>query len=328
VASAALFAGGIALVGAYLVPVYLQTAAEIVRENKVLNLPLSWRPPGGLPSKERFGFPYQAGWKAAGALFADGTLTGSYDSNEQPQVTYWYTRGAWRCSASPRYYLIAENVQDEIETPRRAISSDYHPIGTVTVAGEPKLRVFERGPAGGTRPATWAAEALTPTFDQHVSAPTFDPGIWARGVVSRAGTRLTERFGQDIDLLGYEVYVENPQPGGVIHVDLFWLPRVSSDQQHRIDVQLGRDPRIGDGGGPACDKTGDEKTWSAGRPFTQRVSIPIAATASPGPYPLLVGVSRLRDNGGPLQASGEAGDATGLVEIGQLEIQTGDGAGR
>ena len=61
------------------------------------------RSPGGhraaCPTKERFGFPYQAGWKTIGALFADGTLAGSYDSNEQPQVTYWYTRGAWRCSA-------------------------------------------------------------------------------------------------------------------------------------------------------------------------------------------------------------------------------------
>ena len=62
---------------------------------------------------------WQAGWKAAGVLFADGTLAGSYDSNEQPQVTYWYTRGVWRCSAAPRYYLIAENVQDQIDTPER-----------------------------------------------------------------------------------------------------------------------------------------------------------------------------------------------------------------
>jgi 4-amino-4-deoxy-L-arabinose transferase-like glycosyltransferase len=321
VASAALLAGGVALVGAYLVPIYLQTTAEIVRENKVASLPLAWKPPGGLPTKERFGFPYEAGWKAAGALFADGTLTGSYDSNEQPQVTYWYTRGAWRCSATPRYYLIAENVQDEIETPRRTISAEYHPIGTVTVAGEPKLRVYERGPAGGTRPATWVAEQLSPTFDRQVSAPTFDPGDWARGVVSRDGTRLSERFGHDIDLLGYQVYAESPQPGGVVRVDLFWLPHVSSDQQHRIDVQLGNEPRIGDGGGPACDKTGDDKTWAAGRPFTQRVSIPIAATANPGQYPLLVGVSRLGSGGGPLQAAGEAGEAAGLIEIARVEIQ-------
>ena len=164
---------GLGPVTTYLVPVYLQTTAEIVRENKVGSLPLAWKPPGGLPTKERFGFPYQAGWKTVGAMFADGTLTGSYDSNEQPQVTYWYTRGAWRCSIDPRYYLIAENVQDEIETPRRTIGSEYHQVGTVTVAGEPKLRVFERGPAAGARPTTWLAEEWSDRFDRQVSRPAF-----------------------------------------------------------------------------------------------------------------------------------------------------------
>ena len=95
-------------------------------------------------------------------------------------------------------------------------------------------------------------------------------------------------------------------------------------QQHRIDVQLGRDPRIGDGSGPGCDKTGEERDWSAGRPFVQRASIPVAATASPGQYPLLVGVSRLGSGGGPLQAQGDAGEGVGLVEIGQVEIRAAD----
>jgi 4-amino-4-deoxy-L-arabinose transferase-like glycosyltransferase len=331
VALAGLLAAGLALVSAYLVPIYLQSTAEVVRENKVAGLPFSWRPPGGYPTKERFGFPYQAGWKAVGALFADGTLAGSYDSNEQPQVTYWYTRGAWRCSATPRYYLIAENVQDEIETPSRTINNEYHQIGTVTVAGESKLRVYERGPAaasGGARPTTWPAEQLTDQFEQRVSVPSLDPGPWARGVVSREGTRLAESFGQDVDLLGYQVFAEDPRPGGVVRVDLFWLPHVTSREQHRIDVQLGQEPRLGDGGGPACDKTGDDRDWMAGRSFTQRVSIPIAATATPGQYPLLVGVSRLGAGGGPLQARGDAGEATGLIEIGQVEVRDGSRASR
>lgn len=321
-ALAGLLAGGLALVGAYLVPIYLQSTAEVVRENKVASLPLAWRPPGGLPAKERFGFPYQAGWKAVGVLFADGTLSGSYDSNEQPQVTHWYTRGVWRCSAMPRYYLIAESVQDEIETPSRTIGNEYHKIGTVTVAGESKLEVYERGrAAGGVRPTTWPVEQFADQFERQISAPTFDPGTWARGVVARAGTRVSQSFGQDADLLGYQVYAEDPRPGGVIRVDLFWLPHVRSAEQHRIDVQLGQEPRIGDGSGPACDKTGDEKDWAAGQPFTQRVSIPIAASATPGQYPLLVGVSRLGEGGGPLATHGDAGDATGLVEIGQVEIR-------
>jgi hypothetical protein len=296
----------------------------MVRENKVGNLPLAWRPPGGLPTKERFGFPYQAGWKAVGALYANGTLAGSYDSNEQPQVTYWYTRGAWRCSATPHYYFIAENVQDQIDTPERAINAEYHTIGRITVAGEAKLRVFERGRAvAGARPATWAAEDLTPTFERQVSVPTLDPGVWARGVMARDGVPMSVSFGDEIGLLGYQVLAEDPRPGGVVRVDLFWLPHVTAHETHRIDVQLGREPRIGDGSGPACDTTGDDRDWRADRPFTQRLSIPIAAGAVAGQYPLLVGVSRTGAGGTSLLPTGGPSTGEPLVEIGQIEIRDG-----
>jgi hypothetical protein len=325
----ALLAAGLGLVGLYLVPVYLWSTAELVRENRLAGLPLAWRPPGGLPAKERFGFPYQAGWKAVGTLFADGALTGSYDSNEQPQVSYWYTRGAWRCSAMPRYYVIAENVQDEIDTPRRTIASEYHQIGTVTVAGAPKLRVYERGAAAVAPPATWAVEDLAPRYDRRVSVPTLDPGPWARGVMPRDAVTLMVPFGGDVDLLGYQLFAEDPRPGGVVRVDLFWQPHVASDEQHRIDVQLGREPRAGVGSGPACDKTGDDRDWTPGRPFAQRVSIPIAADAPPGTYPLLVSVSRLDRDGGPLRPEAVQGASDDpLVEIGQVEVGNGSRPGR
>jgi len=324
---AVVLAGALALVATYLVPIYLQTTAEIVRANRVNTLPLAWRPPGGLPAKERFGFPYQGGWNAITALYANGTLDGSYDSNEQIQVTYWYTRGQWRCSVNPRYYLIAENVQDEIETPRRTIQNEYRQIGTVTVAGQPKMRVYERNEAGARQrsAATWAVEEVAEPFTRRTGVPTFDPGPWARGVVARDGTPLAVRFGDDIELLGYQVYAEDPRPGGVVRVDLFWLPHVTSDEQHRIDVQAGREPRIGDGSGPACDKTGDDKSWVAGRPFTQRLSIPIAAGAPVGRHPLLVSVSRLGSGGGTLTPTGAPATGDPLVQIGEIEVHGGSG---
>jgi hypothetical protein len=323
---ASLAAVGLAGVSAYLIAIFLWHNPEVVHEDRLAFLPLYWAPPGGPARKERFGFPYEVGWKAIGALYADGSLSGSYESNEQPQVTYWYTRGAWRCSADPRYYLIADNVGDEIETPRRVISSQYHPLGTVTVGGQPKLRVFERGAATGQPPATWPIESFAPTFDRPISAPSFDPGIWARGVVAREGTATPVGFGDAIQLLGYQVFAEDPRPGGVVRVDLFWLPKVNSDEAYRIDVQLGREPRIGDGGGPACDKTGDDKDWKAGQPFVQRVSVPLSASARAGTYPLLVSVSQVRPSGGPLVPQSAALDlqpGDNLVEIGQIDILGG-----
>ncbi|HET6195144.1 MAG TPA: hypothetical protein VFE12_05310, partial [Acetobacteraceae bacterium] len=318
---AALTTAGLGVVGAYLVPIYLQHTPEIVHADRLPMLPLFWSPPGGAPKKERFGFPYEVGWKAIGALYANGTLSGSYESNEQPQVTYWYTRGVWRCSADPRYFMIAQNVGDEIETPRRVIAAQYHPIGAVTVEGQPKLHVFERGPATAAPQTTWPIETLAPQFDRAISAPTFDPGVWARGVFAREGTATPVLFDDAIQLLGYQVYAEDPRPGGVVRIDLFWLPRVNSDEDHRIDVQVGREPRIGDGGGPACDKTGDDRDWKAGQPIVQRVSVPIAATAPTGSYPILVSVSKLGEGGGPLAPDAMAtGSPATLAEIGQLDL--------
>jgi hypothetical protein len=312
---------GLGGVAAYLVAVFLWHAPEIVHEDRLAFLPLAWAPPGGPPRKERFGFPYEVGWKAVGALYANGTLSGSYESNEQPQVTYWYTRGGWRCSAEPRYYFIADNVGDEIETPRRVIASQYHPIGAVTVAGRPKLRVFERGAATGAQPGTWPIESFAPTFDRPINRPTFDPGVWARGVFAHEGIASPISFGSAIQLLGYQVFAEDPRPGGIVRIDLFWLPKVTPNEEHRIDVQVGRESRIGDGGGPACDKTGDDRDWKAGQPFVQRLSLPLAQSAQAGSYPLLVSVSRLGATGGPIVPEGAA---DGLVEIGQVDVVAGD----
>lgn len=69
-----------------------------------------WYPFPDLPSSGWFGFPYRAGWKGVGAALP--ALGGDYDSNEEPAVTAWYTRGAPRCGDKPTNVLIASRVQD------------------------------------------------------------------------------------------------------------------------------------------------------------------------------------------------------------------------
>ena len=87
--TAGLIGAVLVLVGAYLAPVYLQTTPELVRGNLLAGFPLFWRIGDGVPRKERFGFPYQAGWKAIAQLYDEGQLAGSYDSNENSQITHW-----------------------------------------------------------------------------------------------------------------------------------------------------------------------------------------------------------------------------------------------
>ena len=311
-----------AVVGLYVAPVYLQTSPELVRENGQGRLPLSWSF-GKAPTKERFGFPYQAGWKAIGALYHDGTLAGSYDSNEVPQVTHWYTRDAWRCAVAPRYFVVGENVQDALDVPTRRLASDYGLIGVVTVGGREKLRIHERGAPKDGRPTVWAAESLAERFDQRVSSPMLDPGPWARGAMAPGGVATPVRFGEAIELVGYELYAESPRPGGRVHLDLAWTPRVSADRAYAIDLRLGDEPRVGDGNGPACDSNNPTEDWAAGRPFVQRASVAIEPDARPGTYPLLVSITRAGAEGGALAPETALPTRGNLVQIGTIEVVGG-----
>ena len=311
-----------AVVALYVAPVYLQTSPELVRENGQGRLPLAWSF-ARAPTKERFGFPYQAGWKAVGALFQDGTLAGSYDSNEVPQVTHWYTRGAWRCSAAPRYFMLGENVQDALDVPTRRVASEYGVVGVVTVGGREKLRIHERGAPKGGQPSVWAAESLADQFDRRVSLPTFDPGTWARGALARSGIAAPVRFGDAIKLLGYQLNAETPRAGGRVHVDLAWTPRVTADRAYAVDLRLGDEPRVGDGNGPGCDSNNPTEDWVAGQPFVQRASVTVEPDARPGTYPLLLGVTATGERGGALAPETTLPIRGSLVQIGTVEVADG-----
>jgi hypothetical protein len=301
-------------VAAHDVALYMNNRPEAVRANQVPLLPLG-RFTLPVPRKERFGFPYQAGWKAVGELFESGALTGSYDSNENPQVTWWYTRGAWRCTADPRYYVIAEQVQDEIEPPRRRIASDFTEIASITVHGRVKTRVFEKksvtSPALGQIEAEQAAER----FDRHLAQPMDDPGVWARGPVSPTREGVDVQFGAVARFLGFRIYAEQPRPGGVVRVDGYWRSLFEGERYIPI-MTIGNDPSIGSSDGPGCDASQSWREWQAGQSFAHRASIPINERAQPGAYPLTV---RLVDTStGKLVPSTTAGAE--VVPVGSIVI--------
>jgi len=63
---------------------------------------------------------HRSGWKAIGALYAQGQLAGDYDSSEKPEITIWYTRNAARrtqeehdfCASKPEYVLMPDDLVD------------------------------------------------------------------------------------------------------------------------------------------------------------------------------------------------------------------------
>jgi len=302
-------------VAAHDVALYMRNQPEAVRMNQVPQLPLGmFTLP--VPRKERFGFPYQAGWKAVGNLFDSGALNGSYDTNENPQVSWWYSRGAWRCTADPRYYVISEQVQDEIEPPRRRIASDFAEIAAVTVHGQVKTRVFEKKPIRGPVIGQLEAEREAALFDQRLAFPMPDPGVWARGPVSPLRTAVDIPFGDVARFQGFRVFPEIPRPGGVVRLDGYWLALFEGERYVPV-VTIG-EPAIGSSDGPGCDKSRSWAEWQAGQPFAQRVSIPISERAQPGTYPINV---RLVDNStGKLVPS--AGSSGEVVLIGSVVIES------
>ena len=60
------------------------------------NISFFWTPYEQPPEAGFFGFAHRAGWKAIGQKIVDGDLPGDYGSNEEPEITTWYTRGAPR----------------------------------------------------------------------------------------------------------------------------------------------------------------------------------------------------------------------------------------
>ena len=62
-------------------------------------------------------FFHRAGWKTIGQKIAGGELAGDYGSNEEPDVTTWYTRGAPRaCDPQPEFYFLADDLIDPVVT--------------------------------------------------------------------------------------------------------------------------------------------------------------------------------------------------------------------
>ncbi len=141
----------VAVSGWYLYTVFIQNRPEYKRVFPEARLPGYWLPYGDEPPRGGyFGFPYRAGWNEVRALFADGTLQGSYDSNEELLITGWYTGGAVRCPSNPRYYLVAWRPQDEEDIPDRAeIERTHHLKATIRVNGQEKLWVYDREPVVG-----------------------------------------------------------------------------------------------------------------------------------------------------------------------------------
>jgi hypothetical protein len=229
--------GGLYLLSAgYVGLAYAAPSIEYIRTYPRFRQALYWTPfTASLPDNAGCGFPHQAGWKAIGALYADGRLQGDYASNEEELITHWYTRGAVRCSSDPRYLFLANQVKD-VQTDLPSLD-DYRQIGVVRTEGVSRIEIWERAPAQGEAQVYRVADARA-AFDRQLSTPTLYTGRPRAHPMADEPHPLAIEIGEHLTLEGWRIEPPNPQPGDQLNVLLYGRVRSPEMPELWLSLQL------------------------------------------------------------------------------------------
>jgi hypothetical protein len=288
---------------AYAGMVFLRPWPEFERAYPATMLPF-FAPPTGeaLPDDGLFAFPARDGWKTAAALFEQGVLRGSVDSNAEKFTPGWYLRGQFRCQSDPDYFLTATGA-----TPLY-IPPGYSPAGAVTVDGVRALEIYSRAPVDGL-PRLYDAADYEAAYDA-APVPNFPLRRLLSGVVPQVRQETPWRDG--FALRGFDLDRATAAPGQDAFLTLYWRASAAQPASLAPAVQI-RDARgraVAEAapycGGMPADAW--HTTYVNDTPF--RVS---AAGLAPGVYTLHAGV-RDRSTGAWMPLAG-GGDLVELAEI-------------
>lgn len=301
------------LCGYYVWMMFVDHTPEYRRTWPEHRSPIYWTPYDELPRFGLFGFPYRAGWKAVGALVAEGERDGVYASNEEEEITRWYMRGMERTYCpGPDLYLIAARVQDEMPVDRTDLEAHYHLAAVIRVGGEPKLWLYRPGPSE-MEPTVYDAEEFEARFDAGITPEAVLPhppeGVTPVGAV----------LGGQVRLVGYRLDTADARPGGSLRLTLYWEALEPMQVSYQVFTHLYDGTMWGQhDSAPGCGLWPTTR-WEPGRWVRDDHVLPIAADAPKGPIPLLVGMYDLGTgvrlpvagpDGGPL---GDAVFLTGVV---------------
>ncbi|MFL7791771.1 MAG: glycosyltransferase family 39 protein [Anaerolineae bacterium] len=253
-----------------------------------------------------FGFPHRGGWKAIGALYAQGVLQGSYGANEETLTSSWYVRQAPWCRDAADYYFIASVIHDPESIPVNRVLREMYTVGRVWSDGQPVLMIYGRQAIDTIEDYDLAA--LEGVFD---AAATPDVWLWAlKDPTPRHHTdaRLADR----VRLLGFDV---SPQvaAGEVLSLNLYWQVEAPFDRDYSVFTHVeveGEGIRGQSDGIPVCGSLPTTK-WQPGEVVVDGRTLLIDPATPPGEYPLLVGLydamtgERLRVSGSDANARGD-----------------------
>ncbi len=290
------------LSAAYVWMVFVDHTPEYQRTFPLHKSALYWTTYSEMPLYGRFGFPHQAGWRAISALMAQGEIAGVYASNEEQEITDWYTRQAPRTHCStPDVYIVAQNVQDEIAINWSELGREYSLAGTVMVDAEPRIRWYIRT-AG--EPVIVNAEGYRQWWRTSEIVPATSGGEHQVDYV----------LGDRIRLIGYDLDEADAEPGGRIRVTLYWRPLAPLTRNYQVFTHLYDGQMRGqDDGAPEC-AINPTTRWEPGQVIPDPHWIPIDPDVNPSPIPLLVGMYDLL-TGDRLVTPGAADNAIHLTDV-------------
>jgi hypothetical protein len=247
--------------------------------------PLYWTSYDEIFAQGLFGFPYRAGWHAIGALYDKGEIEGIYASNEEQEITDWYTRHAPRSHCPmPDVYIVAENVQDPIYVDRDEIERDYELDGVVITAGRERIE--------------WYVARSAVASDDHKPMVVHEAALrqWWKPmqVLPKANTWTHDvdvTLGNKIKLEGYDLQQDRARPGGWVRVTLHWHPLTPLQRNYQVFVHLydGQKLWAQHDGAPECTINATTR-WEPGQYIPDQHIVSIPDDIPLGSMPITVGM--------------------------------------
>ena len=311
----------VASTGGYLYLAYLRHDVEYGQDWPRSQSGVYWSPYSGMPATGFFGFVHRTGWKAVGGLYASGQLQGDYGSNEEPDVTAWYTRGAPRaCNPNPEYTFIAADLVDACPVDLPRIRATYAAIGQVALPNGKGLAIYQALPAGTELPAL-DREQLELDFDRSAT-----PAAFARS--ARAGRPADVNLGGLVRLAGYDVDARRAWTGGRLAITLYWQPTARIEADYHVFVHL--ESASAGGGSPGIWGQADGRPvcwtyptfdWRPGQLIADHYALAIKPDTPPGEYALVVGMYQ-PDTGRRLVVLDQAGaPAADFVQLAAIAVK-------
>lgn len=268
----------------FLANAFIQPSPAYLQDYPAGNLSLFWSPYREPPATGFFGFVHRAGWKAVGQKIVSGELVGDYRSNEEPDVTTWYTRAAPRaCDQQPEFYFLADDLVDPIEVPTELLATQYDQVGRLTLPNGKQMRIMQQ------KPTTLALGQL----NEAELAQQFDRTTTPKAVARSSQGTVTQEinFGHRVRLIGYDLDSRRAYPSGRIMVTLYWQALASLPESYHVFTHLENEAQgvVAQADGlPVCWSYPTD-LWRPGQVVADQRAIAISPDVPPNEYRLEIG---------------------------------------